>query len=84
MLRIAVTVDMHARQGCAHGLGFDTLYPEGRVPWPLGYRGPHIYGPGPDREQWQPFKDYAAEPAPAPERTAPVQLDLFDALEGLS
>lgn len=68
------------------------LYPGGRVPWPLGYRGPRIYGPGPDREQWQPFKDYTSEPepTPAPERTAdvpaptPIQLDLLDFLENLS
>lgn len=74
------------------------LYPGGRVPWPLGYRGPRIYSGGWD--QWQPFKDYAPEPepetapvpepAPEPERTpeapaqTPVQLDLFDALEALS
>ncbi len=74
------------------------LYPGGRVPWPLGYRGPRIYSGGWD--QWQPFKDYAPEPepetapvpesAPAPERTpeapaqTPVQLDLFDVLEALS
>lgn len=74
------------------------LYPGGRVPSPLGYRGPRIYSGGWD--QWQPFKDYAPEPepetapvpepAPEPERTpeapaqTPVQLDLFDALEDLS
>lgn len=74
------------------------LYPGGRVPWPLGYRGPRIYSGGWD--QWQPFKDYAPEPepetapvpepAPEPERTpeapaqTPVQLDLFDVLEDLS
>ncbi len=68
------------------------LYPEGRVPWPLGFNGPRIYGPGEDKYQWQPFKDYAPEPAPdpAPEPPAepgtppkpePVQLDLLDYLE---
>lgn len=63
------------------------LYPEGRVPWPVGFNGPRIYGPGPDREQWQPFEAIAAlpapEPPPAPAAPEPEQLDLFDALEAM-
>lgn len=70
-----------------------TLYPEGRVPYPLGYTGPRIYGPGPDRDQWQPFKDYTPEqdpeePAPGPVLEAaspePEQLDALTYLEGLT
>lgn len=61
------------------------LYPEGRVPWPLGYRGPRIYsGGGP---QWQPFKDYTPAPDLEPDAPAtpePEQLYMLAYLEEMT
>lgn len=58
------------------------LYPEGRVPWPVGFNGPRIYGAHP---QWQPFKAIAPPPEPEPPATSePEQLDMLAYLEELT